>query len=142
VEVVAVQDDRVDFEDEEPPEVLKDETQVMYLNTFARKIIPEVGELFLRYTPTRTNKTQDFWIGSSTVKGLNLETMKTAVGHKNELKLYMRPDARSWKTDSDVLSQILDEFKILTSLQLLLTWLRAGEKGLGSVSSRKPGGGV
>jgi len=42
VEVLVVQDNRVDSEDEEPPELLEDETQVMFLNTFALKTIPEL----------------------------------------------------------------------------------------------------
>ena len=51
-------------------------------------------------------------IGSSAIKEINLETIRTAVVHKNELKLYMRPDTRSWKTNPEGLSEMLDEFKI------------------------------
>ena len=38
--------------------------------------------------------------------------MKTAVVRNNDLKLYMRPDTRTWKTNPEVLSQMLNEFKI------------------------------
>ena len=53
-------------------------------------------------------------IGSSAVQGFNLETKRTAVAHKDDLKLYMCPDTRHWKTNSEVLSEMLDEFKMPT----------------------------
>jgi hypothetical protein len=42
--------------------------------------------------------------------------MKTAVLHKNDLKFYMRPDTRSWETNPEVLTEVLDEFKVVEDL--------------------------
>jgi hypothetical protein len=52
-------------------------------------------------------------VGYSAVKGLNLETQRVCVDHKNDLKIYERPDTRSWIHSQEELSDVRNKLPLI-----------------------------